>query len=237
MQFRRYAINTAGRDFAVGDIHGHFTRLRAAMSAVNFDPEVDRLFSVGDLVDRGPECTDALNWLDQPWFHAVRGNHEDYAVRYAAGNPVDPANYRRNGGGWLLDLPVAEQRSFGNAFAALPIAIEVETVAGSVGILHADCPMEAWWMIESVFSGEATTSTQKRVRDECMWSRGRIEGEDESGVLGLRALVVGHTPLSQPRWLGNVVHIDTKGWSEDGSGHFTFLRLDTLQTVEVGNCK
>jgi serine/threonine protein phosphatase 1 len=234
---QRFSRNTAGRDFAVGDVHGHFSRLRAALAAVNFDPKVDRLFSVGDLVDRGPECTDALNWLALPWFHAVRGNHEDYAVRFAAGNPVDAENYRRNGGGWFLDLPHPEQQRFGTAFAALPIAIEVETSSGAVGILHADCPMEAWWMIESVFSGEATASTQKRVREECMWSRKRFEGRDEAGVQGLRAVVVGHTPVTHPVWLGNVVHIDTKGWAQDGSGDFTFLRLDTLQTVQVSNGK
>ncbi|MBP5144082.1 metallophosphoesterase, partial [Pseudomonas chlororaphis] len=72
-KIQRFEINTAGRDFAVGDIHGHFTKLQAALDAVQFDPTVDRLFSVGDLVDRGPESADVDTWLAKPWFHAVRG--------------------------------------------------------------------------------------------------------------------------------------------------------------------
>lgn len=40
--------NIHGRDFVVGDIHGHFTRLEAALQQVDFDRSVDRLFSVGD---------------------------------------------------------------------------------------------------------------------------------------------------------------------------------------------
>jgi serine/threonine protein phosphatase 1 len=60
----------------VGDIHGHFQRLQQCLEAVGFDPAVDRLFSVGDLVDRGPHSEAALDWLAQPWFHAVQGNHE-----------------------------------------------------------------------------------------------------------------------------------------------------------------
>ena len=33
----RFALNAAGRDFAVGDIHGHFSRLEEALSEVGFD--------------------------------------------------------------------------------------------------------------------------------------------------------------------------------------------------------
>ena len=51
----RFAQNTVGRDFAVGDIHGCFTELQRGLDAIGFDPSTDRLFSVGDLVDRGPE--------------------------------------------------------------------------------------------------------------------------------------------------------------------------------------
>lgn len=52
---QRFAVNQSGRDFAVGDIHGCFSKLEAALRRVGFIPEKDRLFSVGDLVDRGPE--------------------------------------------------------------------------------------------------------------------------------------------------------------------------------------
>jgi len=50
----RFALNTHRRDFAVGDIHGAFDALQRAMEAIGFDARKDRLFSVGDLVDRGP---------------------------------------------------------------------------------------------------------------------------------------------------------------------------------------
>ena len=51
-RLRRMIANLRGRDLAVGDIHGHFQRLQQCLDAVGFDPAVDRLFSVGDLVDR-----------------------------------------------------------------------------------------------------------------------------------------------------------------------------------------
>ena len=62
-KLQRFELNTAGRDFGVGDIHGYFTKLQAALDAIGFNPAVDRLFSVGDLVDRGPESAEVDTWL------------------------------------------------------------------------------------------------------------------------------------------------------------------------------
>ena len=54
---RRFARKPLGRDLAVGDIHGYFSRLEQTLNQAGFDPARDRLFSVGDLTDRGPDCT------------------------------------------------------------------------------------------------------------------------------------------------------------------------------------
>lgn len=220
--FLRVARNTRGRDFAVGDVHGHFSRLRDAMDRLDFDPARDRLFSVGDMVDRGPESEASLDWLAEPWFYAVQGNHEDYAIRHVRTGLVDQDNWRTYGGGWFLDLPVERQRAYAKVFAELPIAIEVETSTGAVGLLHADCPVRYWPRLES-----ALQERYKRTSAVCQWSRERLRGQDRSGVLGVRGVVVGHTPVSEPVALGNVFHIDTEGWQSHG--YFTFLDLETLQ--------
>ena len=59
-RFLKVPRNALGRDFAVGDVHGCFTRLQQGLDQLGFDPTRDRLFSVGDLVDRGPECESVL---------------------------------------------------------------------------------------------------------------------------------------------------------------------------------
>ena len=89
MTLMRFPQNTQGRDFAVGDIHGCFNRLQGVLDEMGFDPAKDRLFSVGDLVDRGPDCDQVLDWITRPWFHAVRGNHEDMAMQWAWRDSVD----------------------------------------------------------------------------------------------------------------------------------------------------
>ena len=220
-RFLKVPRNELGRDFAVGDLHGHFSRLQASLDQLGFDPSRDRLFSVGDLVDRGPENEAVLDWLEQPWFYAVQGNHEDYAIRYARTGKVDVENWRGYGGGWFLDLPAERQKVYAEAFARLPIAIEVETRDGAVGLLHADCPVLFWPRLES-----ALRDRYQRTSAACQWSRDRLRQMDRTGIRGVRAVVAGHTPVSAPLLLGNVYHIDTEGWK---AGYFTFLNLESLQ--------
>ncbi|MGL6246189.1 metallophosphoesterase [Pseudomonas sp.] len=225
MRIKRFAANPAGRDFAVGDIHGYFTRLQGALHENRFNPEVDRLFSVGDLIDRGPECRAALDWLDKPWFHPVCGNHDDYVVHF---DTCDVDSWIYNGGFWFTELSLPEQKKFAAKFAELPVAIEVETAQGLVGIVHADCPFPSWEQLRKELESPESNKRLMQVQNRCMWSRSRLDQWEMQGVEGLRALIVGHTPIRKPVRLGNVIHIDTGGWKPD-LGYFTLLNLETLE--------
>jgi serine/threonine protein phosphatase 1 len=220
-RFRRVAANSHGRDLAVGDIHGHFRRLEQCLEAVGFDPAVDRLFSVGDLVDRGPHSIEALTWLTKPWFHAVQGNHESLAITCLYGGRLDLDMYRAAGGGWFLDLPKDEQAVFVEHFLQLPIAMEVQTEAGLIGVLHADSPFADWAELRA----SLLEDDDPGVREVCQWSRRRLKEGDTGAVEGVRALLVGHTPVLQAKRLGNVWHLDTGGWA---SGHFSLMDLASL---------
>lgn len=232
-QIKRFGVNTAGRDFAVGDIHGHFTMLQAALNAVNFAPAVDRLFSVGDLIDRGPESDQVDIWLAKPWFHAVRGNHEQMAVdAYRADPDGRAAGFHLNvGGAWLYSRTSVEQACYAELLADLPLIIEVETAGGIVGIVHADCPFPSWVTLQEWAGGG---SGFRNVVEACQWSRSRIEYQQTHGVEGVCAVIVGHTALRQPAVLGNVFHIDTAAWA---GGHFTLINLATLECTPPINQK
>ena len=85
---------TAGHDFVVGDVHGEFPTLETLLSRVGFAPQHDRLFALGDLVDRGPRSVDALAWMESGRIAmSVRGNHEQMLLRrieLAETNPREP---------------------------------------------------------------------------------------------------------------------------------------------------
>jgi serine/threonine protein phosphatase 1 len=211
-----FTSNTRGTDWVVGDIHGHYSRLQAALDAVGFDPDTDRLFACGDLVDRGPESEQAIDWLGLPWFHSVRGNHCDYVVRYRT---VNTENWIRNGGLWFQGLSEYEQFSIADELSILPFVIQIETAAGTVGIVHANPIVEDWRELSDF-------CTRRRNRESLIWSRERVESNDNSRVAGTDCVCVGHTPVDTPKLLGNVWHLDTAGWADDG--YFSVLKLDDL---------
>lgn len=225
---RRFAANTKGRDLIVGDIHGCFTRLGEALRGVGFNPEAgDRLFSVGDLVDRGPESIEALNFLALDFVHAVAGNHEDMAIHWPNGN-MDWGNYAANGGGWMIALDKEMQREVAAALSVLPVAIELETADGLVGIVHAECPFDDWGAFTHKLEDQSLPSKyREQMIDAAQWSRTRIDSGFGGDVAGVRAVVVGHTPMREMTSLGNTLYIDTMGWRPEGK--FTILDAATLK--------
>jgi serine/threonine protein phosphatase 1 len=203
---RTHQCNRSGRDWVVGDLHGCFATLDRALEAVGFAFSSDRLFSVGDLVDRGPESRRAGHYLDQPWFHAVLGNHEQFLLESEAGDAAQHALWRANGGDWFFRLPAAEQQSLRRSFGGLPYARQIRTPAGLVGIVHADVPAELSWpdFVDAVARGV------EHVRETALWGRSRALGHLRTGVDGAYRVFCGHTPQWRGiRRVGNVYCIDT----------------------------
>lgn len=221
----RFERNTQGRDFAVGDIHGWFSKLQEKLDSVGFDPAVDRLFSVGDLVDRGPESPLVLEWLEKPWFHAVKGNHEEMLIGYVQ---VPPHCWGKHGVEWFYDISQAERKRYASYFLNLPVAIEVETTQGKVGIVHGECVNFSWADMVMALEGESGKPLRRQIA-ACLWARRRWQCQDLEPVEDVRAVIVGHTPVDAPAVLGNTHYIDTCAGQE--AGYLTLINLETLETL------
>lgn len=221
---RRFSKNMAGRDFVVGDVHGAFTRLQRSLDAIGFDREADRLFSVGDLVDRGDESAQVVEWLDQAWFHAVYGNHDLLAWRSALGMPFHGVVHEKHGGRWLRELPSEARIRIGERLFALPIVLEIETSHGMVGVVHADFPGDDWQDVHSI--DWRRLDEMNSPAGQCLWSIERYRRNYAGPVRNIRAVVHGHLCIPEPRILGNSFFIDTGGWDD---GAFTFLELEDLR--------
>ncbi|MDR6382143.1 metallophosphoesterase [Paraburkholderia caribensis] len=253
---RRYARNTRGRDFVVGDIHGCFSMLDAALAARDFDPARDRLFSVGDLIDRGAESPSVLDAVQRHGIRAVRGNHEQEILDWARRTDIDPARVKAmrenpnhalaewlhfdnrtsqliyNGGQWFIEMYCEhpdKARDVERYFSSLPYAIEVETEHGLIGIVHAELPATHW------SDGMALLGARRssRVREITLWDRERWAGAGiKTHIGGVCAVVVGHTSWREVRVHGNVINIDT-GAVYRWYGNLTVLDLADVPAMLV----
>ncbi len=68
--------------YAIGDLQGCFRSFLNLLDKCGFDPDSDRLWLVGDLVNRGPHSRPILRWLieHERCVTTVLGNHDLHAL-------------------------------------------------------------------------------------------------------------------------------------------------------------
>lgn len=193
-----------GRAFVCGDIHGCLDQLELQLRLLGFDKSRDKLFALGDLVDRGPKSAEVVRLLDEPWFTSIKGNHE---VLMEEANKGNADMHVINGGGWFALLPQEERDALVYRVERLPVAMTVTTPSGrKVGLVHADLPGCDW----QEFLDSLDTP---QVQDYAMWTRERVRVAMNQGFLepirGVDHVYFGHTPLKQPLRAANMSWIDT----------------------------
>ena len=217
----RVARNTAGRDFVVGDVHGCFRTLDRALLELCFDPVCDRLFGVGDLVDRGPHSAEALVWLERRFEAVVMGNHER-PLLYWFDPHRRPSPARRPP--WLRRVPRSQHRRWRAALARMPLAVTIETPYGPVGLVHADVPHPDWTVATAMLETGAPHHVDIALlgidADELEVHRHRSQA-----VAGLRALVHGHFVVDEVQRRANRWNVDT-GASFPGRDRLTLLHVN-----------
>lgn len=208
-----YERNIIGRDFIVGDLHGEYDLLMQKLQDLSFNRFRDRLFSVGDLVDRGPDSLKCLKLIKEDWFISVKGNHESMMFNSVL-NDYATDLWVLNGGGWHYEHdPTALYDLCEEAKEILPLRISVDSHNGKIGICHAQPHHEDWDAPFHLKDGESI-----------LWGRQWIRLKNPQ-VIGVYKTVHGHTPVKQVFRTGNLVFIDTGAFYTE---NLTILPLKDL---------
>lgn len=212
---KNYSANEDGRDFIIGDLHGCYNELLTVMEREDFNTQVDRLFSVGDLIDRGKESLLCLKLIQQPWFHPVIGNHEDMMIQSLCEDSGGAyINWMMNGGDWFGETVAQEVELLAEQVKLnVPYAITVATPRGRIGICHAQPPSLDWNDVKA---------PTKKMLQTMVWGRSWLQTKDIEYVANIGRTFHGHTPINHPTLLGNVAFIDTGAFY---TGKLTMMEL------------
>lgn len=220
--------NKQGKDYVCGDIHGCYDALMTKLNEVNFNQSCDRLFALGDVIDRGPDSLKCLRLLKEDWFHCVLGNHEQMMMDVIL--TQKPSGFWYKWGGLWHDKLVAlddikEVVDLCGAFVSkLPHSITLDDGHGrKVGLVHAE-PVDDW----------ACAQADHIDYQSMIWSRDRILYDIRRPIPNIDYVLVGHHPDSHIRMRGNVFYLDTgSGYAK---GHITLVELSKYLAEELEHC-
>jgi protein phosphatase len=223
----------------IGDVHGCFDELVILLGELGYEvaaggtgarhPDGRRACFVGDLVDRGPDTPRVLRLVmgmsDAGTAIVVPGNHENKLLRALRGHNVQVTHGLAESLG-QLDGETEEFRSAVVEFLDGLISHFVLD-GGRLVVAHAG--------MKEKFQGRASG----RVRDFALY--GETTGEtDEFGLpiryewaddyRGEAAVVYGHTPVPDARWVNNTLCVDTGCVF---GGRLTALRWPEKELVSV----
>jgi serine/threonine protein phosphatase 1 len=222
------------RIYAIGDVHGHDGLLKALTSLVEKDdasraPANRRvMIFVGDYIDRGPDSRGVVDFLLNglpKHFEAffLRGNHEDYLLRYLSGPSFDQ--------GWFANGGVETLKSYGVDIAGggFDTWFTEETRDRFAAVLPESHVRFYRETLISVRFGDyffahagirPGVPLELQKPQDLLWIR--QEFLRHTGDFGA-VIVHGHTPVHAPEDLRNRICIDTYAFQ---TGHLTAVGLE-----------
>lgn len=167
--------------YVVGDIHGRFDLFLRALDlmSAHLAGRLGQVIILGDLMDRGPQSREVIEYVMDSPIICLRGNHEQLMINGVQG--VDEDLWLMNGGGATL-----------------------ESYGGAVPETHV-----SWLKARPCFASddhrvyvhgglEPSLPTDEQDPDVMIWIRERFLRADAEDFVEKRHIVHGHTP----RWAG-----------------------------------
>ncbi|PSN16951.1 serine/threonine protein phosphatase [filamentous cyanobacterium CCP5] len=121
------------RRIFIGDVHGHYQGLKHLWEMLS-PASTDEVYFLGDLIDRGPESAQVVEYVRQRGTGCVMGNHEQLLLGAFGEGKVNPAGLQ----GWLYGGGQATLASYSGDSAtfmehvqwmrSLPLYLDLEDV-------------------------------------------------------------------------------------------------------------
>ena len=212
--------------YAISDIHGHKLTFDKLLHKIQFEKK-DKLFVLGDLIDRGPDSKgvfDSIIQLKKNGFdiNCLLGNHEQLLLN-AYANPADEQIWLRNGGGQTLQ--------------SFSCNMSKDIDQKYIQFIHTFKPYYEWDRFLFVHAGiNMTLEYPLEDLNSLLWLRDPSNYYYDRDWLGDRTVIHGHTPIDKERladqiYMRNrIINIDNGCFRKDfGFSSLCALRLNDME--------
>jgi len=214
--------------YVIGDIHGGVKTLRALLAKIDLHQE-DRLYLLGDYIDRGPDSKGVLDvilqLMDEGYdLRTVRGNHEDMLLQSVNGDNSDYLHC------WMEGWGTETLKSFGVA-SPEELPIRYLRLLDQMPYLWSE---ENFIFVHAGLNMSADDPLTESSPVAMMW--GGV-GPFATDKLRGRTLVTGHRvhslPLIKVSLLTNHFQLDNGAFTNmrPDLGNLVALNLDSLELV------
>jgi serine/threonine protein phosphatase 1 len=222
----------------IGDVHGRSDLLDRLLAALGEDVPV---VVAGDLGDRGPDTAGVIERLVARGAVGVRGNHDEWLVRWANGRGFDTAALAPFMGGAVALASYGVQgrtpteieaeswrvpRAHAAWLDALPLALALEVQGQRYWVVHAGVPASV--SLRGVAVDDVVPHLARTAPSLLLWSY----NPPEDALPVDRTVVMGHMVVPEPVDLGHVIAVDTGSGFPDG--RLTAVILPERRFVTVG---
>lgn len=169
--------------FIISDIHGRYFEFMELLEFAGFDSTQDYLINLGDMVDRGPNSYDVVEWFRQMnvatggRVQTIFGNHEHLLLSYKAGHVPEKDYFNKFIGGKSCIESYVDENSLAKHLSWISELPKYITIDNYV-FVHA--------------SVDLTKPIQKQNISDLAWDYKKFYTQDTSGVNCI--FVYGHTP-------------------------------------------
>jgi serine/threonine protein phosphatase 1 len=169
---------TSYRRIVIGDVHGHYEGLMTLFEAIAPSSD-DQVYFLGDLIDRGPQSAQVVDFVKDNGYHCLLGNHEQMLLSILT-NPSTSASILQT---WLYSGGQATVASYQKAlipqehiewFKNLPVYLDL----GDIWLVHAGV--------------DPYLPLEEQTADQFCWVRDRFH-TTEKPYFPDKLIIVGHT--------------------------------------------
>ncbi len=210
-------------NYAIGDVHGYFQDLMTLIGTIESEDPDARFILLGDLIDRGPESLQMLEWAMNhirpgSRYQSLRGNHEDLVLQWFH-NRFLPWEKRRTASAFSSEEPfprskfdfseIAEQAGLTESEVLLPFMEFMDSLPFSLDLqteVHCADAAERG-LSDSALDGSVLYKLvhgwyREKLPTEMMKRHMNLRGRVFTGNPDASYIIVhGHTPTTNPEYI------------------------------------